>query len=296
MGLVVADRAARRGSTTRAGLRPAAASAGSSASARRWAPRSSSTSGLWGVMFASSKGDRQLPADTESRIAAFTELVATAISNTEARAEVAAARRRAGRAAARRDAGRARVAAGRGVRRGRRGGRPAAAGRGLDEAVPLRGRRHGDRSWRAGAHGETRSRSARAGHSRATNVPTLVVETRPARPDRRLRRRAGPLGALARDARASARAVGDADRRRGPAVGRADRRIAARRAAAGRHRVAHRRVHRARRHRDLERPGARRSSRRRGRGSWRRPTRSAGGWFATCTTERSSAWSTRSSR
>ena len=42
---------------------------------------------LWGVMIASSKGDERLPADTESRIAAFNELVATAISNTEARAE-----------------------------------------------------------------------------------------------------------------------------------------------------------------------------------------------------------------
>jgi PAS domain S-box-containing protein len=44
---------------------------------------------LWGVMIASSRDDRPLPADTEFRIAAFTELVATAISNTEARAETA---------------------------------------------------------------------------------------------------------------------------------------------------------------------------------------------------------------
>ena len=43
---------------------------------------------LWGVMIASSKQERPLPAGTESRIAAFTELVATAISNTEARMEV----------------------------------------------------------------------------------------------------------------------------------------------------------------------------------------------------------------
>jgi PAS domain S-box-containing protein len=50
--------------------------------------------GLWGVMIVSSKDDRPLPADTESRIAAFTELVATAISNTEARTEVAASRAR----------------------------------------------------------------------------------------------------------------------------------------------------------------------------------------------------------
>ena len=43
---------------------------------------------LWGVMIASSKDEEPLPRDTESRIAAFAELVATAISNTEARAEV----------------------------------------------------------------------------------------------------------------------------------------------------------------------------------------------------------------
>jgi PAS domain S-box-containing protein len=49
---------------------------------------------LWGVMIVSSKDDQPLPADTESRIAAFTELVATAISNTEAREEVAASRAR----------------------------------------------------------------------------------------------------------------------------------------------------------------------------------------------------------
>jgi GAF domain-containing protein len=42
---------------------------------------------LWGVMNASTKQDRPLPAVTESRIAAFTELVATAISNTEARTQ-----------------------------------------------------------------------------------------------------------------------------------------------------------------------------------------------------------------
>ena len=42
---------------------------------------------LWGVMIASTTST-PLPADTESRIAAFTELVATAISNTEAAREV----------------------------------------------------------------------------------------------------------------------------------------------------------------------------------------------------------------
>jgi signal transduction histidine kinase len=48
----------------------------------------------WGVMIVSSKGDRPLPEDTESRIAAFTELVATAISNVQARTELAASRAR----------------------------------------------------------------------------------------------------------------------------------------------------------------------------------------------------------
>jgi GAF domain-containing protein len=42
----------------------------------------------WGVMIASSNSDDPLPAETESRIAAFTELVATAISKSEARVEV----------------------------------------------------------------------------------------------------------------------------------------------------------------------------------------------------------------
>jgi signal transduction histidine kinase len=40
---------------------------------------------LWGVLIASTKGDGSFPDDAEARIAAFTELVATAISNTEAR-------------------------------------------------------------------------------------------------------------------------------------------------------------------------------------------------------------------
>jgi signal transduction histidine kinase len=49
---------------------------------------------LWGVIAASSKSATPFPPDTESQIAAFTELVATAISNTEARTEVAASRAR----------------------------------------------------------------------------------------------------------------------------------------------------------------------------------------------------------
>jgi PAS domain S-box-containing protein len=49
---------------------------------------------LWGAIIACCKGDQPLPDGTESRIAAFTELVVTAISNTEARTEVAASRAR----------------------------------------------------------------------------------------------------------------------------------------------------------------------------------------------------------
>ena len=43
---------------------------------------------LWGAMAAGSLGTEPLPADTEVRIEAFTELVATAIANAEARAEL----------------------------------------------------------------------------------------------------------------------------------------------------------------------------------------------------------------
>jgi signal transduction histidine kinase len=49
---------------------------------------------LWGVMVATSPEAESLRADTESRLETFTELVATAISNTEARTEVAASRAR----------------------------------------------------------------------------------------------------------------------------------------------------------------------------------------------------------
>jgi signal transduction histidine kinase len=41
----------------------------------------------WGVAVVSSRHEQLLPPDTEARIAAFTELVATAVSNSEARAE-----------------------------------------------------------------------------------------------------------------------------------------------------------------------------------------------------------------
>ncbi len=43
---------------------------------------------LWGVMAVGSSGQEPLPADTEVRIGAFTELMATAIANSDARAEI----------------------------------------------------------------------------------------------------------------------------------------------------------------------------------------------------------------
>ncbi|HKC29480.1 MAG TPA: GAF domain-containing protein [Jatrophihabitans sp.] len=43
---------------------------------------------LWGAMTAGTTQDEPLPADTESRMGQFTELIATAIANAEARAEV----------------------------------------------------------------------------------------------------------------------------------------------------------------------------------------------------------------
>jgi GAF domain-containing protein/ketosteroid isomerase-like protein len=49
---------------------------------------------LWGAMSTASLKPEPLPADTEARMREFAELVATAISNTEARADVAASRAR----------------------------------------------------------------------------------------------------------------------------------------------------------------------------------------------------------
>jgi signal transduction histidine kinase len=49
---------------------------------------------LWGVIAASTKREEPFPAGTEARIARFTELVATAIANAEAKAELTASRAR----------------------------------------------------------------------------------------------------------------------------------------------------------------------------------------------------------
>jgi signal transduction histidine kinase len=48
----------------------------------------------WGVIAASTKSDEPFPANTQSQIASFTELVATAVENAEARAELTASRAR----------------------------------------------------------------------------------------------------------------------------------------------------------------------------------------------------------
>src|SRR4051812_20918740 len=50
---------------------------------------------LWGMIGASWRGDDQPPADAETRVEKFTQLVATAIANTESRAELAASEARA---------------------------------------------------------------------------------------------------------------------------------------------------------------------------------------------------------
>ena len=43
---------------------------------------------LWGALAVHSQSDQPLPASTESRLVSFTELVATAMANAEARGEV----------------------------------------------------------------------------------------------------------------------------------------------------------------------------------------------------------------
>ena len=50
--------------------------------------------GIWGFMVAGSRPDRSIPTDTEERLARFTELVATAVSNATMRGELVASRAR----------------------------------------------------------------------------------------------------------------------------------------------------------------------------------------------------------
>jgi len=54
----------------------------------------SAGAGLWGVMIVGSTREEPLPADTEAKLAGFTELAATAIANAESQAALAASRAR----------------------------------------------------------------------------------------------------------------------------------------------------------------------------------------------------------
>ena len=76
------------------------ATGGSAVAARAWGLRGcvgvpvNVEGRLWGVMYAASTTAAPLPADTEPRLAKFTELVATALANAEAQAELIASRAR----------------------------------------------------------------------------------------------------------------------------------------------------------------------------------------------------------
>jgi signal transduction histidine kinase len=154
---------------------------------------------LWGVMAAGSALTQLLPADTEVRLASFTELVATAIANAESRA--ALARLAQEQAALRRVA--TLVA---------RGAAPAKVFAAVDEEVgrllPVEAasicRYNSDSTLTfvaqqgpAKAPFPVRSRWPLGGH----NLGTLVFETgRPARVDQYADSSSGPLGAGIRDA------------------------------------------------------------------------------------------------
>ena len=105
---------------------------------------------------------------TARRLADFTELIATAIANADAREAAGTPRRRAGSAPARRDAGRAGCPAGRALRGGHQGGRARVLGRG----APARSDRHQVRSRPRNASSSVRrgrtsaNRSDRAGRPR----------------------------------------------------------------------------------------------------------------------------------
>ena len=100
---------------------------------------------LWGAMVAATLEGATMPTDAGPRLEQFTELIATAISNTEARVELArladeqAALRRVATLVARGGGGRG------AVRQGRRGGRGRLRAADRHRDPPLRARRDGDR-------------------------------------------------------------------------------------------------------------------------------------------------------
>ena len=127
-----------------------------------------------------------------------------------------------------------------------------------------------------------------------TSVSALVLRTeRPARIDD-YSKADGPMAVHMRS-KGVRSAVGTPILVRRTRVGRHDHRVIRRRAAARGHRAPRQPVLRADRDRDREHPGAGGPRRVTQRGSWPRPTLSGGGWSAICTTGRSNAWFTRSS-
>jgi signal transduction histidine kinase len=156
---------------------------------------------LWGVIAASTKSEKPFPANTESQIASFTELVATAVENAEARAEL---RRMADEQAALR----------RGATRVARGEPPAAVfaalakdvGRLFTAASAAVVRYETDHSvmivgsWSRAGDGVRLAVGRRAALG-GQNVITRVFET--GRPTRMDRYRADDSSAITADARAS---------------------------------------------------------------------------------------------
>ena len=118
---------------------------------------------LWGQMCVFSSRGTVLPAGTEHQLDDFVKLVATAISNYDARGNLRTVADEQAASAARGDAGRTRHALGRAVRCGVRGGRGARRSGRLCRGA-LRDRRHGDRDGRPrrSAPGG-RAREARSG-------------------------------------------------------------------------------------------------------------------------------------
>ena len=200
---------------------------------------------------------------------------------------------RAGRAAARGDAGRPRrPAAPRCLRRSRD---EVGVLLGVDAAhmarYELDGTATGVAAWSlAGDHKPVGTRVNTEGES----IVGLVLRTgRPAR-IARLRECVRPCGRTGPGA-GPALVGRRSDRRRPAPLGRDDRLIQGRPAARLRTRSRGSPPSPSSSRRRSRTPKRGRIWRRRGRASWRRPTTSAGVWFAICTTVRSSGWSTRSS-
>ena len=150
---------------------------------------------LWGAMIAAQREHEPLPADAESRILNFTELVATAMSKAQTRADVH--RLADEQTALRRMA--TLVAEGcvpkRAVRRGGRGGRHSVR-RGPRGNDPLRERWHGDPDGHVGRRGPASARSGRLateGTARQRRLETAGP------PGRRLGRRSRAIAAFVRE-------------------------------------------------------------------------------------------------